>query len=414
MTAMPKSVAEPKCMDVQSWRSFTKEEMLVYLGKHKTRSDKKLKIPSKKITSLAIRQHLSPVDVYCYLKARFGEPNGIQNLLRGDTSDNLIHWDYNLKAGDEDVYICGMSREIHIRLSGYLTDENWRDLILKIRNDYKRLGQEKQEIQSSLEKWAIFPNKFVEIASICAELHGDIVDNMEGFRVYKKSSTKKGKEEMQLLKQLHLRSSKLYKSCLELSLVTPLLAEAFINMMILILCKKEIRNNERQFDVFIRSPIDAKIFDLPYKCQGFAKPIDKSSDTFKNFKRVMDKRNHTIHGNINPENEKTEIVYFDGKRPLFQQSGDHIGKYYEMQEKQYQPNKVIKDYEDTHTFLISLAECLESDLAKGFWIVMSDNYPGYDLKRQITGAILPGHVVASYFQGIKYDDELAVDWAKYE
>jgi hypothetical protein len=56
---------------------------------------------------LAVRSSLSPVDVYCYLKARFGEPNGFQNFLRKDDSDNWIHWDFNLKAGDEDVRICG-------------------------------------------------------------------------------------------------------------------------------------------------------------------------------------------------------------------------------------------------------------------------------------------------------------------
>ena len=107
------------------------------------------------------------------------------------------------------------------------------------------------------------------------------------------------------------------QACLELSLLTPIMAEAFINMTILMLCKPEIRGNNRQFEVFIRSQIDAKIFDLPYKCTGFLSGIDPASPAFVNFKRVIDKRNHEIHGNIDPEREKIEIVYFDNKRPLF-------------------------------------------------------------------------------------------------
>ena len=90
-------------------------------------------------------------------------------------------------------------------------------------------------------------------------------------------------------------------------------------MAILILCKKEIRDNKRQFEAFIRSQIDAKIFDLSYKCQGFTRKIDHNGSSYKNFKRVMDKRNHVIHGNIDPEREQTEIVYFEGKRPLFRE-----------------------------------------------------------------------------------------------
>src|ERR1017187_495787 len=64
-------------------------------------------------------------------------------------------------------------------------------------------------------------------------------------------------------RKLTKHASNLYRDCLELTMITPVLAEAFINMAILILCKKEIRTNGHQFEAFIRSQIDTKIFDLP-------------------------------------------------------------------------------------------------------------------------------------------------------
>ena len=60
--------------------------------------------------------------VYCYLRARFGKPNGIQALLKSDDSENIFHWDYNLTTGTEDVYICGTSREVHFMLSERIAD----------------------------------------------------------------------------------------------------------------------------------------------------------------------------------------------------------------------------------------------------------------------------------------------------
>lgn len=36
---------------------------------------------------------IKPLDLYCYLYAKYGPPNGIQNFLRSDDSDNLIHWE---------------------------------------------------------------------------------------------------------------------------------------------------------------------------------------------------------------------------------------------------------------------------------------------------------------------------------
>jgi hypothetical protein len=390
------SIPDLQCMDVEAWRIPTKEEMRAYidsLNKHRNPS------------VLAIRETLSPFDVYCYLKARFGKPNGFQTFLRSDSSDNLIHWDFILKAGTQDVHISGASREIHFVLSERLTDSDWRILITKIKADYKRIGKTKSAITRSLEKWVIFPNRFVAVANICADLHAEIVSNIGSFQTYKPSTTKIHEAE-EVLRKLAQRADTTYRACLELSLLTPIMAEAFINMLILILCKREIRDNPRQFEAFIRAQIDTKIFDLPYKCAKFTKMIDQHSAVFKNFKRVMDKRNHAIHGNIDPEKERVEIVYFDEKTPLFPQSGDRIFKFFEALERQHDPEAVIKDYEDTHTFLLEIINCIHPEIINGIWEVIEDRYPGYDLGRKITGRLFPDHVATGYLEGLKYDDEL--------
>lgn len=403
-----KRTPPPACLDVQSWRVPTKEEMLAWLDSKKPGSDKRAK-PS----ALMVRHHLLPVDVYCYLKARFGEPNGIQNWLRQDTSDNWIHWDYYLKAGDQDVYLCGMSREIHFLLSEKMTDENWRDLALAVKADYGRVGKEKSVVLKSLEHWVTFPNKFVEIADICAEHHAEIVDNMGGYQSYKTPSYRNKKTSAQgakLAQKLTARSAKLSKHCLELSLMTPVLAEAFINMIVRILCKQEIRRNKRQFDEFIRAQIDVKLFDLFYKCEGFAKAIDQHSEEFKSFKRVMDKRNNAIHGNCDPERERIESVYFESKRPLFSEPGDHIGKLLETLERQHEPATIIKDYEDIHAFLAYVLSCLKPGQSEPVSAILESRYPGYDVNRKITGYLFSDHVAIGHGPGTKYDDELSVSW----
>jgi hypothetical protein len=74
-----------KCLDVQSWRAFTPEEHRHWMEDVLARAEKKRR--REKTSFLAVRQSLSPVDIYCYLKARFGEPNGFQTFLRRDDSD---------------------------------------------------------------------------------------------------------------------------------------------------------------------------------------------------------------------------------------------------------------------------------------------------------------------------------------
>jgi hypothetical protein len=128
---MNQSVKRLKCMDIGAWRASTAQELGSYHKKFLELAKKRESAEPIFKSVLAVRQQLSPVDMYCYLRARFGEPNGFQNFLRSDDSDNWIHWDFNLKAEGEEVYICGTYREVHFMLSEKLTDDDWRDLVIR-------------------------------------------------------------------------------------------------------------------------------------------------------------------------------------------------------------------------------------------------------------------------------------------
>lgn len=352
------------------------------------------------------------MDIYCYLKARFGKPNGFQTFLASDSSDNLIHWDYNLKVAKEDVYISGTFREVHFMLSEALADRDWFFLFETIKTDFGRVGKEKSAVLRSLEKWIIFPNKYIALTDVCADLHSKVAEDTKLLAPGALDFPWIDEREQQQahhFQELVRRISELYQNSLKLALITPVMAEAFLNMMILILCRKEVQDNARQFDAFLRSQIDAKIFDLPYKCRGFVNNIDPDADIYKNFKRVMDKRNHAIHGNIEPDRERIEVVYFEGRRPLFDDQGNHLAKRLEAPFRQYSPEQILKDYEDTHAFLQSLGDCLEPTLRAEFWQLMEDPYPGYDVSRKIVGSLLPARTVVSHLQGMRYDDELKLD-----
>ena len=417
MASHAPSAAEPSSIQVQSWRAYTVEEFRAYLKGMQAKREprKRRKKRGGRPNILVVRDKISTVDMYCYLKARFGEPNGFQTILAKDDSDNWIHWDYNLKAENADIHISGMSRETHIMTSEDLSDEQWRDLVINIKADFARVGKDKSTVLKSLERWAVFQNKFVEIANACADKHALIADflaNKPGYFSLKPISKRHAASWVKEMSARNKLRSDMAQACLELSLLTPVMAEAFINMTILMLCKPEIRDNKRQFDAFIRSQIDAKVFDLPYKCTGFVSSIAPKSTAFVNFKRIMDKRNHEIHGNIDPERERVEVVYFDNKRPLFIETGDHIENFIESIERQAQPDVVARDYESTHEFLASIVSCLERDLQPDFWRIMDDTHPGYDAKRKKAGALFPGHVFTGTFEGLRYDGDLAVSWQR--
>ena len=116
---MPSRKATTATLTVGAWLKCGPRELSAYLASKSAGPPRR---KPKRGQMLVVRAQLRPVDVYAYLRARFGTPNGIQNLLRADDSDNLFHWDYLLKSDDAHIYISGTSREIHFFLSEALSD----------------------------------------------------------------------------------------------------------------------------------------------------------------------------------------------------------------------------------------------------------------------------------------------------
>lgn len=409
MTIEPHS---PRCVNVQAWRKATREEHRQYLDWTSGVATR----PNKGGSILCVRQRLSTLDMYCYLKGRFGAPNGFQNFLRRDDSDNLFHWDFNLKIGDDDLYIVATSREVHIWVFEAMSDDDWKSLILAIKDDFARVGKAKSAVLAKMEKWAVFPNKYVAIAGLCADHHATITDILSAGDPFKFDAVSAVRanppspESTDRSQTISVGDPALYGACLQLALLTPIMAEAFINMVILMYCRPEIRSDTRQYNAFIRAHIDIKIADIFYKCEGFSRPIDTSSAVYKAFWRVIDKRNHAIHGNVNPLSEQIETVYFERRRPFYPEGGDHIGQFHASLAKHYRPEETVADYEATHMMLLEIADALNPENEHFFWAVMNDAYPGFDVNRKKCGHLFPDHFVSSHYAEQRYDDDLEVEW----
>jgi hypothetical protein len=403
----------PKCLNVGAWRIANKDELIAFtegLGKRPIGRGRKRKPKIAGTRHLIVRRRLKQVDLYAYLRARFGAPNGFQNFLRSDSSDNLIHWDFVIKAGDQDVYIQGVMRDVHFLLSESLIDDEWKTLILAIRSDFARISRKKSTMMKSFEKYIVFQNKFAVLANLCADLHASIIDAPPQLAEPPRATRKGMKQYKIILDAVSKRATDLYGDCLKLKLLMPIMAEAFINMLVLVFCKDDIRKDRTRYDVFVREKMPQKLALLTVNCDGFSHEVDRTSEAYRNFLRIMNDRNFAIHGNVDPEREQIEVVYFEGKRPLFVEGGDHIFRLFEHLEFINKPAKVVADYEAVHMFLLELTQMLSSRHQEFFEQVIEDMYPGYEVHKRRVTKILPGHNAAFQFGHERYEDDLDVEW----
>ena len=112
-----------------------------------------------------LKNEIRPSDLYCYFWSCFGPPNGIQNFLRGDHSENLIHWDWVFKTEFGLIIFLGMNFRTEVKLQGgYPLKENDKiELVRQIKADFKNYAPKMSEFRNQLEPWIEFVNPYYRL-----------------------------------------------------------------------------------------------------------------------------------------------------------------------------------------------------------------------------------------------------------
>lgn len=362
---------------------------------------------------LIFRKHLSPLSIYKYLVGRFGRPNGLMTFLKNQNdSDNLFHWDFLIQAGDHKIWIQGGNRDVHVTITGKkMTAADWVKFVNCLKADFSRCGSEMSRIANRLEKWNLVSNRFALIADACAEHHSVLLENADqpDFVPHKRTTERGIKKYTRQIKTVAHRANALFNSSLSLELITPIFAESYINLVIFMLRKDELKTNNRQYQAFVRQHIDVRIFDLHLKCDHFKDKVDGDSTEFKNFMKVMNRRNDIIHGNIDPQKDTIETVFFDKFTPLYEQGGDPILELFRHKEQIFDAAGVLERYHHIHDFILYLNGLIEDQPRRELELIASESTFGYDLSRQKFGRLFSNIEPMMLFPS-KYDDELNVSW----
>ncbi len=374
--------------DIKNWRIVEKDEIFELFKKREKLFERKRKGIWENDGSL------SPLEFYCYLKARFGEPNGYMMLLKVPTVDNLIHWHYMLKSKNCYFDILGLNyrTEIHVDEAHNFKEREWKILISKIIEDYKNYKKEMFKIKNSFEKWHIFINPYSRIKRIIDKYTERLIElDIENIPLPRNPRTEKEiKEYVDKFRNIQ----KLYEEAvaigMSLQFLTPVFGEAFINLLMFILAKPEIRTEKRLLDNIMRQQIDVRIKTIHLNCIGFKKPIDASKEEFKNFHTLMNQRNIILHGSIEPKRLKIEEVYFDqGNIPLFTKeiSSDELVFTYSL--KHIEPKIIINNVKIVKTFVKFVLNHLYPSIRRNVEIILEHPELGWCADKFRVGVILP-------------------------
>ena len=258
---------------------------------------------------------ISPLRLYCYLKARFGEPNGFAMTLRSPTVDNLIHWHYTLQCHEVVFDIHGLDTRTTITAHAEeASDEEWSRLERGLVEEFTAAETEIKSVQRSLERWKLFVNPYRRLLDGVLG-HTRRLDELEP-QVRSVTSASLGpvgtaEFRVGLLKAQHV-CSEVASICSSLRMMAPVLGESAVNLLLCLLGKPEIRRDQHLRESASREKIDLRVRKLHLHCDGMG-AVTGSEEAFKSFHRLMQGRNELLHGSVPlpTKSSRNETVYFD-------------------------------------------------------------------------------------------------------
>jgi hypothetical protein len=361
---------------LRSWEAIPTKEIIERINAMRAPG-----APKHGIREIVLRNEVRPSDLFCYLGARFGEPNGIQNYLRADHSDNLIHWEWSLQAQSLIVNVQGQNFRTSVWFLGDapgIESLSASDLAKAFKRDFGAYGEDMSNIRNHLEHWTEFVNPYQRIRRSLTQL----LDKLRELRLTNTESLDDIIEaaDRDAAHKHWVETAERYTFglglCFGVRAMLPVMAEAFVNLTLFALMRPEIRKDDRLRENMFRQPIDVRVRGLSVNCSGFAQPIDYASRPCADFHSLFNERNDLLHGNVAIEKLKFNDVLFWGKVPIFKQYRTMWERTFGVEMKVIGLSEVEREVAVVENFIDYILGCLKDKTRDWVKFMLSKSHLG--------------------------------------
>lgn len=372
---------------IGSWKTIDPKRMRKMLRKE---------FPEKGLVRWVFTDNISPLDLYVYLKARFGPPNGFQMFLKNPDSDNYIHWHWTLQVNEDIIDFLGFNMHAEAWLYGYpdFSELKGQHFEETIKRDFKNIGKGMSQIRKSLEKWHIFVNPYNRLRKVIDRFSTELNNlSMDKIELPELPQTP---EEVKVFDEKFKNCLESYSKALGLStslrMLAPVLAEAFVNLVIFLLAKPDIKQDRRMYDDVLRREIDVRVKSLHINCEGFNRAIPSDTQEFKDFHTLMNGRNDFLHGNIDPTKLKYDVIFFDKNTPIPKAYKNFSELALVNSLIHVEPEAALSDVSIVNRFIKLVIAQMNNTVAERVEMFMETSNPGWRDDTMRAGILFPPHI----------------------
>lgn len=316
-------------------------------------------------TSFARPTEISPLHAYIGLKSMFGEPN------REYIDEDKQQWVFLLKTTNAKL-------EVNDWKLG-----SWSVHVYEENGDEARAEKILNELVQQATRAALKHRK--AISELLQSPPGHILENpfslylqtaVDLLELARKSKTPfgEGNQFSDWMAQYSLCRAAFFQfiACME----------GFLNLVYEVFLKPELRD-ERIMERLAREQIDIKLRLAPIYCTCFtAKPIDHTTDAFRDFLRLVNARNDFIHANITKAMKTAIVVHENTTFLVAPENSKSAG---------VAPTLIssigVEDLDRTHVVITAIVEQITSSMKprfrKQFRSVMNEEYINVEYRNGI-------------------------------
>jgi hypothetical protein len=376
--------------DPRQWRTISSESFRVYL------EQMPLRVGERRVFghSHVLPAELSPLQLYAWLRARYGRPNGFQTFLRQDSVDNLVQWDFMLEDDTFLIEFIGLNFRTECRLWAFVPFPlpDWAEFDSSLT---AALATEAEIIKKSIatfEKWHLFVNPYQRLELVATDLEKRLRRCSAELAELPTLLGLTNEEYVRQMNDLTTKAMEQMTLATVLQSIAPVLGEAAVNLVIYLLAHDEIKEDNRLLEDTFRRNIDVRIKRLSVDCRGFARQIDQGRDEFKEFLRLMGRRNNALHGNIDPKRVVGDPIYFDQRTiPLVEHQKGLPRLYYERLTAGASAGVALQDLRIARSFVEFLFTHLTPSIQPQIRAVAGELHIGYRPDTGKLGMILSRH-----------------------
>jgi len=358
-----------------------------------------------------IRNEITPADLCSYFVARFGPPNGIQNYLRSDDSNNLIHWEWVFRTPNGLITFQGQNFRTEIWFTGgeSCSQAALPYLLAQIKDDFKNYGRAMSEFRKKIEDWTEFVNPYARIKSSVDCLLRELEElNLQPEDEAIPSADSATQVDVQHWSEIAAKYSKGLGICFGIRSMLPVMAEAYVNLMMFVLFRPDIKGDDRLREHTIRQPIDIRIKTLHTNCIGFSSPVDYRSGPCKAYHTLVNERNDLLHGNVVLEKLKFSEVYFVGTIPIFKEYRSMWERTVGVDVEAVGLHRLQNEVKVVRDLIAFINSCLDSEVKSQIEMFIDRRDLGFNKKTGRVG-LLFAESLADFYVEMETADGMKID-----